>query len=759
MNFKKTLTVAAVASIAAVGLVSCGKDDKIDTSNVTLNLALSYKGEAYIKYNRNRIGTLGMPNAYVTLDGKILVEGETLLPVWQRIQKNLNFTIADAAPTAADTATMMQTILQGNFKGLNDLPVDVLQVMSGNSTFIQSVDQGLILNLDNYKDKLPDLYAFLEKNKGVKDQMLMVSGDEEGIFFAPYFDGIDQLEKGFNMNLEAVRALLDGAVEKKYDSKDATTNRFKNADSFDEAVTLTSQYGGTGTGNTASYIQSLNNQEIAVAKKNANGEYVQDKIKVTFAKDVVTRQNELTVKNGKTLTETLISYIDEVYGAYIGEGKIFKNRSEIFTSASACYNADELIALLRCVKTNPNYLTGKADNNMVPFFPRTGEANRVRAFFEFGQVFGLRGSLSGENSQLWYNEAGELVDGRTQNYSYAVLDKLNALQNEGLFPTNWIYEGTNGKSEFRSNTLKAGTGFMCYDYSNVTAFNKIAGSAVTEIEPVLAPVAKWPVQKDSEDKTIVGYNTTDKVSYTRFSEDNRSLKDGGWCLSAELGKKGNEAKLAKALELVNYLYTQEGSFIEAFGTSGDDNTGYSSGIATDAAGVKYPILTDAYKARITEYGKGTWHNYMTRFEGSCLGIGNIRSNYIEAQNTDVRQELGLIKYAAAEATGSMYSCKTYGKTFFRSVPTSISLSTTELDTIKKDAKDIQDFWTMANTGTSIGGGPALTVIKSGWAAVQETYTLADLQGKFAASNESYLKFSAGSIGLKYATTNQYPYFG
>ncbi len=771
MNFKKVLTVAGLASFAFVGLASCGSDkDPVDdptpnpddTTATTLNLALSYNNIAYIKYNRNKTThSPSMPAVYTTLDGMKLYEGTTLLPVWQKMEKHLNIKIEDAAVTAKNTATMMENTITANYEGLDNKKVDVLQVMNGNANYVSAVTAGDFLNLSTYKDQLPNLFAFLEKNPAVYNQMLMSTGVNRGIYYAPYFDGQDQLEKCFNMNVEMVRALLD-------DDASSANNNFVKASDFDSAATLAT------TAYTTPYIDSMTEQEIAVAKKDGDA-YVQDTITVSFssAENIINIQNALATKSGKNLTQALRDYIDNVYGDYIGEGNIYASRSEIFTSASACYNADELVALLRCIKTNPAYLTGSASTVMVPFFPRTGENNRVRAFIEIGQMFGLRGSMSGEKDLLWYNEDGELVDGRTQEYTYKVLDKMRTFQEEGLFPATWLYDTTDATVEFRKNLMADGRGFMCYDYSNVTAFNESTvknGTKTNEMEPVIAPVAKWPITKDNNGDPIVGANTDEGYSYTRFSEDNRSLKDGGWSIVAK-NVKGNAKKLAASLKLLDYMYTNEGSFLECYGTEitqegeGTDlsytaDGYYSNEIVKDADGVWYPILTDAYKAEILTYGGGTWHNYMTKYQGACLGVGNIRSNYLEAQNTNPLQEVGMKKIANAIATGAMFQVKTSGDAFFRSVPTSVSLTEKNSSTITTATSALVAFWNInKNATTSAGEGPCLDVIRVGWANLGGSIkSYDDVEKLFASADSSYLKYNALSIGVPAASGNQYKYY-
>lgn len=775
MNFKKILSIATVASVAVVGLASCGGKeeagllDDVEDYQIggNINLALNYNGAAYLTYGRATGVTL--PETYTTVDGKTLVKGQTITPVWQDIASNMGVTFTDTALEGTSTSTMMKAVIDASYKGLNGANVDMLQIGTGDD-FTDACNAGGFVNLMKYKKYLPNLFNWLDEHQSVKEQMIQTIDGVEGIYYTPYFDGVDQIEKGFNMNVQMVEALLDDDV--------ASTNVFKNATDYDTATTLSAVYGTTNAlpGGQKSYIEELSEQEIVVYNSNTGKS---DTIEVTFDEDVVTRQNNLTTKNGKTLTEELKNYIDDVYGDYIGEGKIYSKRSEIFTSSSACYNADELIALCRCVKTNPNYLTGNASMNMVPIFPRTGEYNRASIFFELSQMFGLRGT-NGESSRYWINENGELVSTMSQDYALDCIEKMNALQNEGLFPTSehWFLDN-NAKGDYRKQ-LQYGSCFMTYDYYNVAAYNaefpgRDASTWMTkDMQAVLSPVAMWPVTKDDNGKKL-STATNAGYSYIRFSEDNRSLKNGGWsiCSTVETGSNANLSKLKKCLEMIDYLYTEEGSFLECYGvnyqdangTKGTDSNGVTFSnalcdeIITDGSGTRYPKLSTDYVNEIATVAGGTWHNYMTRYLGSCMGVGNIRSNYLESQNTGGYQTVGMTKISEALGCGAMYMCTTGGSNFYRSVNTSLSF-TTEQATDNKNGETLTNWWNISkNKETNGWTSDMLLVVEKGWSASTTLNSKSAVKDAFAGYNNSVLKNAANvwGFGVKYATSNQYSF--
>lgn len=751
MNFKKVLSIASVASIAVVGLVSCGgkSGESGNGFNGSINLSLDYKGTAYLTYGR---GNDKLPSTYETVDGKKLVKGSSITPIWQDIADNMGVSFKDAALIGNTTAASMELAITAGYKGYQGRQIDMLQIIS-NDNFTSAVNNGAFVNFEDYKEYLPNLYKWLNTHQGVKDQMYTGTGEAKGIYYTPYFDGVDQVEKGFNMNLEMVEALLD----------DNADNEFVKADALDTTA-------ADGEFVMTSYIPSLTNQEIAVAGKNGEA----TSITVSFGKSAIQKQNELATKNGSTLVESLKAHIDEVYGAYIGEDKIYSKRSEIFTSASACYNADDLVALLRCVKYNPNYLTGNADAEMNPIFPRTAEQNRASIMFELSQMFGLRGT-NGENGRFWINEAGELVDTITQTYAYDCIEKMMLFQKEGLFPQSegWVL-GSSATTDYRKETLDDGVSFMTYDYLNVAAFNSDVqskeGWRTSKMQGVLPPVAKWPMTKDNDGNTIVGNVEGQGYSYTRFSEDNRSLKDGGWAICASVAS--NPKKLKKCLEIVDYLYSEEGSFLECYGVNYKDANGtldYDKNgnitfknsmcdeIVTDGDGVRYPKLSAKYVEAIREGGGGTWHNYMTQYLGSCLGVGNIRSNYLESQNTGAQQKVGVEKYATAMGAGAMYLATTAGTNFLRSVNTTVTYTTTQETNITNDAAVLTTWWSITkNKATNRWDSKMLESIHN---MAYSDKTRADLVNEFTKYNESKVKATAEAWGLTANYNNQYAFLG
>lgn len=813
MNFKKVLSIASVASLAVVGLASCGGSSDVKDGEYvgSVNVAASYNNIGYLTYGRgsNNLG------AYTTIDGRELKPNKTLTPMWQDLAANMNVKIQDAALQADSTSCMESATIVAGYKGFKNRKVDVIQTTTGGD-FNKEVNNGNILNLMPYIEdgKMPNLKAWLDGHPSIKAQIIANKGaDNEGIYFTPYFDGLDQNEQQMNMNIDIVKALLDSTPGNAEANAKLSAETMDYVDKAEAGKFDQTKFYTTGFAYNTPFIESMDNQEIAVSKQKQTGldtagaarvdenskanytsvEYEAAKINVTIeaGHTIIDELKAVQAANsgitGEQVVNTLKTYLEKTYGKYVGEGKLYANYSDIFISGSACYNTDELIALFYAVKTNPGYLSGNATNTMVPFFPRTGEDGRLRRVISMMQIFGARG-LEGEFERNWINAEGKLCDGRTQEYLLYGLTLINELQQDKLFPETegWTTDGTTVKGDFRSGALADGIAFMCNDMSNVAAFNKskTGKGKCYNITGVLPPVTKWAFTytdgsntKNANNEAIVGAQlnadgSSKGWSYTRFSEDDRSLKSGGWSIVAK-AVKGKQEKLDKILKMFDYMYTPEGSVLECFGynaqaseerkaavakkRSGGETAAknYAGGadeyLAQDSSGNFYVNVTDEYKAEQVRTTQGTWHNFMTQYWGSCLGIGNIRTNYLEAQLTDELQKVGTAKLTANRGTGAYFLATTTGSNFLSVVKTTCAYDKTQ-EEANKAGDDLVKFWNQ-----SLKSGLYYTVAMKGWSS-QEVYNKpSTVVALFDAYNNSKLKNTGLVWGLTPDTTDQYSY--
>ena len=124
------------------------------------------------------------------------------------------------------------------------------------------------------------------------------------------------------------------------------------------------------------------------------------------AGNIVAKMNEAGEIDGVTAVNMLRTYIDQAYNGYYGT-----NRADLFIGQNAAWDADELVALLRCVVANPQTLNGT--DSIQGLFSREDDNNQRRVdMFRFaGVLFGVRG-LESRQDYLYVGNDGKLHDAR-----------------------------------------------------------------------------------------------------------------------------------------------------------------------------------------------------------------------------------------------------------------------------------------------------------------------------------------------------------
>ena len=122
----------------------------------------------------------------------------------------------------------------------------------------------------------------------------------------------------------------------------------------------------------------------------------------------------------------LRKYIDEAYNGYYGE-----NRADLFIGQNAAWDADELVALLRCVVANAQTLNGT--DTVYGLFSREDDNNQRRVdMFRFaGTLFGVRG-MESRQDYLYVDVDGTLKDARQEVATYEALARMHDMVAEGL---------------------------------------------------------------------------------------------------------------------------------------------------------------------------------------------------------------------------------------------------------------------------------------------------------------------------------------
>ena len=167
--------------------------------------------------------------------------------------------------------------------------------------------------------------------------------------------------------------------------------------------------------------------------------------------------------DGVAAVNMLRTYIDEAYGGYYGT-----QRSDLFVGQNAAWDADELVALLRCVKANPQTLNGT--DTIQGLFTREENNNQRRVdLFRFaGTLFGVRG-LESRQDYLYVGNDGALHDARQDAAAYEALDRVHTMLQEGLVSDGFVGSTEENTGKYLENDL----GFMHYDY-NQTQSRRLA---------------------------------------------------------------------------------------------------------------------------------------------------------------------------------------------------------------------------------------------------------------------------------------------
>lgn len=731
---KKVLKCLAASALigAVITTASCKKGDnptgstdggsvasneyvKGDLNNGTVELSVHYTNSGY-HFTPSYQGT----SQVTGIGGESLVKGN-LLPTWSAIAKNLNGTIVDK--TAVDFADAKTEWKNYNEKGFGGIDLIMVDGMGSSNGYTAAANSGKLQDIGSLIDegKLPNFKIWLDSQGGYEGAMWNSMKAADGkVYFLPYFDGLNNVEKVWLMNPEYIEKILDS----------------DNTNGMNEAAAV-----GNNVGGFQAAVPSMSNEVLNLGDNKT--------VTVNYTKSVITKQNELSTKNGKSYAEVLRQHIDDVYGANIGSGKLYSKRSEIFTSQYACYNADDLIALMRCVVNNASYLTNGKQKTMYAFVPRTGEGNRLKQMAEFMNIWGQRG-VSAESGKLYFDSDGKLHDARTELSTYDNLDRMNALYNEGFFPSTFIKGyGDQVKTEWRSNCIKAGNVFSLYDYTTTSSASNqdVQGpdKSASNLIPMLPAVVKWD---DGDNST----------GYFHFSEDNRSLKTNGWSIP-------KTADVDNACKVADYIWCPEGADLQDYGPNTTDYrtavTEYDEHLNRVAGAGTFnvngsPCVKWSEKVINKSYGDGSssdsfkanWNNFIRKYVGSTQGIGHVRSAGNDVQVTlSQKAQDGIQKINNAITAGGMVVARTDGgshKTnlFYYSVPTGFSLTAADTTAIQNEAANttVDNFW----KDDSSANGKVVYCYwiiegKSGTNVTAVTGSFDSFKGLFERVNNTYLK--------------------
>ena len=692
MKKKFLLTGTAVAAGAAVlTLVSCGsgvaertdrssavksthhyveapKAPTYDTDAGQVDILLNYAGTSGVSRAANA-GSVNDP-----ISGEQLSPG-TLLPTWKAFQSYTRTTIIDAASygQTTDKLTWGAVATSGDFKSQNDSSrhVDLFYGATGSNGF--SNNWAYLTDLTPYIDvenpdqaDMPYFSAFLKANPDIQ-KMITKSGK---IYYTPYFDGIDDIERMFMMDTDIAEKVLNSTGG--WDT--TTTNGGSNPSSN---VVQGGFY--------QPFMDATNNYKDAETTVPVLLDRQAYEVKIVQTENIIKQQNALLEKGctGKELAEQFINYIKTAYANFFdasknSAGKVFyKNPADLFVSQSAAYNPDELIALMRVVKANPGMISGNANAEITTFFPRAASSNRIENIYDFAQIWGVQG-IDGEQGNFYIGGDSKVHALETTKASYDALEYLSQMYDEGLFLKDFYTDGANGSSTgfldkyYKKITEDAEYGFMMYDYSAATgASNDIADGMGTKpesrkngfgdkdddgnfkygqtgITAILAPLTYWST--GSEWKPTDAINSKTGKTLTRYYESNRALKGNSWAIP--VGSDNVEG----ALRLMDIMYSDLGQLVNNFGpveywakpdtTKGDtlegtydENKVYVTDDLT-SSGELDPVISSKVKASIAGQSGDFW-SYSRGYLGSTHGVGNVRPMGCNLQATNAYAAIGV----------------------------------------------------------------------------------------------------------------------
>ena len=409
------------------------------------------------------------------------------------------------------------------------------------------------------------------------------------------------------------------------------------------------------------YMPTTGKVQVDVVKADASGV---EKVTKDYdaAGNIVAKMNAELAKGtvtGVQAVNMLRDYIDAAYDNYYGT-----NRADLFIGQNAAWDADELVALLRCVVANPQTLNGT--NAVAGLFSREDNNNqrKIDVFRFAGTLFGVRG-LESRQDYLYIDTDGKLHDARQEEATYVAIERMNAMAQEGLIANSFI----NNEASKTELMLSEDKGFMHYDYNQTqTIHNETLLQAGEKYMAVMVPVAHW-------------FDGSEGGVYMRFTESWRSVKTDGWAIS-KAGVEGSTDRLNAALALIDFAYSEQGQILMSYGPDAFIKTKADGSYVTfDFNGKQMPVIADATFEELWDKAGGNYTNYARQYLGSTLSF--VKSQAFEYQCTHAVGKEGAGKISKAIALGTIKhpELAITENPWYTSVPTVLPTTKAENDII------------------------------------------------------------------------------
>lgn len=665
MKKSRRIAALALAAVTAVSMVGCGSskapvaettttttETKVETttsdaSGTSVEVTETQEAEflSFAEGTTLRMAT-GYNNAKTGIsfdaetagEGVTLADGKTyragdLKPTWVEVENRLGMKFEDKW-TGAGSASK-------EFDYWKEQLDQVDMVAGSAATLSEYGANGYLVNIGEYLDLMPNFSAYLKANDIVRLSITgSTTGDNKGaIYFSPYFDGADDIERMPLMRTDWAVKLLDGEGEFTADASNKTAAPVYQP-----------------------YMPTSGKVAVDVVKADASG--VESITKdYDAAGNIVAKMNEAGSITGVEAVNMLRTYIDTAYNGYYGT-----TRSNLFCGQNAAWDADELVALLRCVVANPQTLNG-TDAVQGLFSREDANTQRRVDMFRFaGHLFGVRG-LESRQDYLYLDENGNMHDGRQEIATYDAMDRMNAMAKEGLIASSFL----NTEDVKSSQMLEQDLGFMSYDYNQTqTVMNntKLQTEDGEKYMAVMVPVARW-------------YDGTSADGvYMRFTESWRSVKTDGWAIS-KAGVGDDLDKLYAALKLIDYAYSADGMILMSYGPNDFIKTNADGSFVTfNFNGTQMPEIADATYAELQEKASGNYTNYARFYLGSTLSF--LKSQAFEYQCTSEvgKEGAGYISNAIGLGTIKHPVLAIAENSWYTSIPTVLPNTKVENDALK-----------------------------------------------------------------------------
>lgn len=601
------------------------------TKNTQINVNIIDSGNAdrKISYDSGQIAT-----AWTGVDGKVYMSGN-IKPAWVQLGEDLDVKFNDVAMPDRSGKEISEALGAEGLARYNLINSSVTGI---------NTNKDLMVNLADFMDYMPNFKHFLEEYKIVEWSLQM--DENGGMYYIPYFDGNDDIEKYEIVQRDWVKVILDEELNadkaisylEQYNAKltasgdedddveeataipaDALAEAFMGTTGEDDwevdttdpddetkTVKLTVSYGAV--------IEALEDSgsELYKAITAISGVTAPQ----TQSGNIVDIQNDIITKTsgavkGNELAKVLREYIKVAYK--LG-GEAYETLSDVFVSASAGWDADLMVALFRCVVTNFNAFNGLADavaSDVYALAGREAKPQRDNDLIALaGELYGVRG-MESKLDYLYIDGNGDMKDARLEEASYDAAARFNKLAKEGLL-YNKI--GTAAKNTTKVYSAGNPISFMLHDYVQTQTKDGFTNDAL-DFAPIVTPVSRWDVDgnKDNGNEVVM-----------RFTESWRSVKNSGVCIPKV--SVSNPETLSAVIAFVDYLFSNDGQIIGSYGPRSTTGNTNPNGFWYGNDGVEVLNEDGTVKseyAEMVDTADGTQYFLKKEYRGEGFMYGNV----------------------------------------------------------------------------------------------------------------------------------------